>query len=168
MFTKLYIANDHGGCAAKNLIIGHLVSRGVAIENLGSDTGDIVRYPYYAARVAKSVLDHPGSGGILICSTGIGMSIIANKFRGIRAALCTSGYMAKMTRLHNDSNVLCLGGKITSFDEAARILRIWLHTGYTGGRHDISLGLIRQAENWMMGEEAWPGDGACASGGKKE
>lgn len=146
MFTKLYIANDHGGFAAKNMLLCHLEGRGLLAENLGSDSADIVRYPTYAALVAKSVLANPGSGGILICSTGIGMSIIANKFKGIRAALCTSATMAKMTRLHNDSNILCLGGKITGELELCDIVDNWLAYEYEGGRHEISLGLIREME----------------------
>ena len=84
--------------------------------------------------------------GILICSTGIGMSIIANRFKGVRASLCTSTYLGKMTRAHNNSNLLCLGGRITGYLEALDILETWLATPYDGGRHDISLGLIAEAE----------------------
>jgi len=93
--------------------------------------------------------------GILVCSTGIGMSIIANKYAGIRAALCTSTYMGRITRAHNDSNVLCLGGKITGVFEALDILDAWLNTAYEGGRHDISLGLIRQAEAALSKSAVW-------------
>ena len=168
MDRTIWIGNDHGGYEMKCRLIPVLQEEGWQVQDAGSFSEEIVRYPNYAAKVCGAVASGAAGRGLLICSTGIGMSIIANKYKGVRAALCTTEYMGKMTREHNDSNVLCLGGKITSFDEAARILRIWLHTGYTGGRHDISLGLIRQAENWMMGEEAWPGDGACASGGKKE
>lgn len=150
MFAKLFIANDHGGFAAKNQLVRHLENLVIPVEDMGCDSADIVRYPYYAARVAQSVLASPGSGGILICSTGIGMSIIANKFKGIRAALCTSGYMAKMTRLHNDSNVLCLGGKITGEFDLYDIVDNWLSHEFEGGRHEISLGLIRGAEREMI------------------
>jgi len=88
------------------------------------------------------VLADPGSGAILLCSTGIGMSIIANKFRGIRAALCTDGFMAKMTRKHNDSNVLCLGGRVSGEYEIQDIVERWLATEFEGERHKDSLYLI--------------------------
>ena len=126
MFNKLYVACDHGGYAAKCLLLPRLEQAGYTVENLGCDSAEIVRYPYYAARVARRVAAEPGTGGILICSTGIGMSIIANKFKGIRAALCTSGYMAEMTRRHNDSNILCLGGKVTGEFERWDIVERWL------------------------------------------
>jgi ribose 5-phosphate isomerase B len=87
------------------------------------------------------------------------MSIIANKFAGIRAALCTSTYMAKMTRAHNNSNILCLGGKITGVLEALDILEMWLTASYEGGRHSISLGLIREAEEAIRSEGAWQPSG---------
>ena len=151
MFTKIYIANDHGGYAAKVKLIRYLVSKGVRYEDLGSGGEDIVRYPYYAARAVSRVLSDAGSGAVLICSTGIGMSIIANKFKGIRAALCTDGYMARATRMHNDSNVLCLGGRISGEFAIQEIVDNWLAGEYEGGRHDISLGLIAQAEAEMLG-----------------
>ena len=147
IFNKIYIANDHGGYAAKLFIVKYLEEKGYTVENMGSNSDEIVRYPYYAAKVAREVLRNEDAGSILICSTGIGMSIIANKFKGIRASLCTDGYMAKMTRKHNDSNVLCLGGKITGEFEIYDIVDNWLHNEYEGGRHDISLGLIFCVEN---------------------
>jgi ribose 5-phosphate isomerase B len=97
--------------------------------------------------------------GILICSTGIGMSIVANRYPGVRASLCTSTYMGRMTRAHNDSNVLCLGGKITGILEAIDILDAWLSTEFEGGRHNISLGLIAEAEAALCSAASWnPGD----------
>ena len=98
----------------------------LAYVDVGSRSGDIVRYPHYAVRVAKAVSDGEAQRGILICSTGIGMSIIANKFERVRAALCTSADMGRLTRAHNDSNILCLGGKITGELEALDILEAWL------------------------------------------
>ena len=150
MFTHLYIANDHGGLGLKNALLKYLAEKEYIVDNLGSDNADIVRYPYYAARVARNVLDTPGAGGILICSTGIGMSIIANKFKGIRAALCTSGFMAKATRMHNDSNILCLGGRITGEFEAFDIVDNWLSSEFEGGRHNISLNIVKDAEEEMI------------------
>jgi ribose 5-phosphate isomerase B len=171
----IWIGNDHGGYELKLQIVEHLASKGIAVHDVGCDSTDVVRYPYYAAEVAGAVsrgqaarlqpacqLAGRAGGqarGILICSTGIGMSIIANKFRGVRAALCTSTYMGKMTRAHNNSNVLCLGGKTTGVLEALDILDTWLATEYDGGRHDISLGLIAEAEEAMIAPDPWKPSG---------
>lgn len=151
----IWLGSDHGGYELKKQIVEHLRQKGIAVHDVGSDSEDIVRYPYYAAEVAGAVSRGKAKRGILICSTGIGMSIIANKFRGVRAALCTSTYMARMTRAHNDSNVLCLGGKITGVFEALDILDTWLATEYEGGRHDISLGLIAEAEQATIAADPW-------------
>lgn len=144
---RIYIGNDHGGWRLKKILVKQLEEMGHDITDVGSDSDQIVRYPYYAAKVAGAVAEGRADRGILICSTGIGMSMLANRFKGVRAALCTDSYMAKMTRRHNDSNVLCLGGKITGELAAQDILETWLQEEYEGGRHDISLGLIREAED---------------------
>jgi ribose 5-phosphate isomerase B len=151
----IWIGNDHGGYELKLQIIEHLEKQRIPIHNVGSDSTEIVRYPHYAAKVAGAVSDGEAQRGILICSTGIGMSIIANKFKGVRASLCTSTYMAKMTRAHNDSNILCLGGKITGVFEVLDMLDAWISTEYMGGRHDISLGLIAEAENVLCSPDIW-------------
>lgn len=157
---KIWIGNDHGGYELKKKIIDFLEARGLPVEDVGSDSGEIARYPHYAVRVAKAVSDGEAKRGVLVCSTGIGMSIIANKFERVRAALCTSTYMGRLTRAHNDSNILCLGGKITGEFEALDILEAWLTTDYDGGRHDISLGLIAEAEESLGEDRAWaPSDG---------
>jgi ribose 5-phosphate isomerase B len=153
--TPIWIGNDHGGFELKSRIIGHLASKGISVHDVGSESTEIVRYPYFAASVAEAILRGEAKRGILICSTGIGMSIIANRYRGIRASLCTNAYMGKMTRAHNDSNILCLGGKITGAPEALEILDAWLETPYEGGRHDISLGLIRDAESAISSCGTW-------------
>ena len=153
--NKILIGNDHGGYEMKLQFIEHLEKNGYEAESVGSDSTEIVRYPHYAQKVAMAVSSGEADRGILICSTGIGMSIIANKFKGVRASLCTSTYMAKMTRAHNDSNILCLGGKITGIFEAIDILDAWLSTSYEGGRHDISLGLIDEAENAICNPDGW-------------
>ena len=151
----IWIGNDHGGFDLKLRIIQHLAQRGIGVHDVGSASTEIVRYPLFAAKVAEAVLRGEASRGILICSTGIGMSIIANRYRGIRASLCTSAHMGKMTRAHNDSNILCLGGKITAAQEALEILDAWLDTPYEGGRHEISLGLIREAEDAIASCGVW-------------
>lgn len=155
----IWIANDHGGYELKLRIVEHLKELGYTVHDLGSHSTAIVRYPYYAARVARAVSTGQAKRGILICSTGIGMSITANRFRGVRASLCTSTYMGRITRAHNDSNILCLGGKITGEFEAIDILDAWLTTDYMGGRHAISLELIGEAEQALASSEAWePGE----------
>jgi ribose 5-phosphate isomerase B len=136
-------------------IIEHLENNGMSVHDVGSDSTDIVRYPVYAAKVASAVSRGEAERGILICSTGIGMSIVANKFKGVRASLCTSTYMGRMTRAHNDSNILCLGGKVTGEFEALDILEAWLSTEYEGGRHDISVGLIEEAEETLCNKVGW-------------
>ena len=145
----IWIGNDHGGYDLKLQIMEYLTKKGIPTHDVGSDSTEIVRYPHFAEKVAGAVSRGEASRGVLICSTGIGMSIIANKYKGVRASLCTSTYMGKMTRAHNNSNILCLGGRITGVLEALDILEAWLSTEYEGGRHDISLGLIAQAEETL-------------------
>lgn len=157
MEKRIIIGNDHGGFRLKNILVEYLKEHGYQVEDVGCDSEEIVRYPYYAAKVAGAVSRGEYARGILICSTGIGMSIIANKYKGVRASLCTSTYMGKMTRAHNDSNLLCLGGRITGEFEALDILEAWLTTAYMGGRHDISLGLIADAEKVNLTGERWDG-----------
>ena len=155
----IWIGSDHGGYELKRRIVERLGELGLAVNDVGSDSGEIVRYPYYAAEVASAVSRGEARRGILICSTGIGMSIIANRFKGVRAGLCTSTFMGRMTRAHNDSNVLCLGGRITGDLEALDILEAWLRTEYEGGRHDISLGLIAEAEATLSNPGGWKESG---------
>ena len=152
---NIWIGNDHGGFQAKQMLLPLLEELGHTVNDIGTSSTDIVRYPYFAAQVARAVSEGKADRGILICSTGIGMSVIANKFPGIRAALCTSTVMADMTCRHNDSNILCLGGKISGEWDLQRMVTIWLSTDYEGGRHDISLGLIAEAEEQMMTGSYW-------------
>ena len=154
----IWIGNDHGGYELKQKIVKYLQDQGIEVIDVGSNATEIVRYPYYAAKVAGAVSQGEAAGGILICSTGIGMSIIANKYKGVRASLCTSTYMGRMTRAHNNSNVLCLGGRITGDLEALDIVEAWLYTEYEGGRHNISLGLIESAEHAMLPGNVWNPD----------
>lgn len=167
--TKIIIGNDHGGYDLKMALIEHLKEQGYAVEDIGSHSDEIVRYPYYAAKVARTVSQAPDDyRGILICSTGIGMCIVANKFKGIRAALCSSSYQGKMTSAHNRSNVLCLGGRCIGSFEAADIVDAWLATRYMGGRHDISLGLIDNVEDTNFTTDQWDPDFPSPADGRKE
>lgn len=142
----IYIGNDHGGFALKQVIINYLKENNISYVDIGCDSTEIVRYPKYAAQVAEAVATKVADRGILICSTGIGMSIFANRYKGVRASLCTDTYMGRLTREHNDSNILCLGGKVIGEFVALDILKAWLESEYQGGRHDISLGLLKDAE----------------------
>ena len=152
---KILIGNDHGGYELKTALVNHLKEKGYEVEDIGSHSKEIVRYPYYASKVAKEVSSKKDVRGILICSTGIGMSIIANKYKGVRAALCYSSYQGKMTSAHNKSNILCLGGRCIGTFEAIDIIDQWLETKYEGGRHDISLGLIEDAEKENFSGGMW-------------
>lgn len=146
MVKSVMIGNDHGGYLVKVELMKHIGQEGIKVIDAGSDSDQIVRYPHYARKVAGAVGRGEVDRGILICSTGIGMCIAANKIKGVRAALCTSTYTAKMTRQHNDTNVLCLGGKTSGIFEILDMVDMWLNEEYIGGRHDISLGIIREQE----------------------
>ena len=156
--TPVWVGCDHGGYQLKTAIIAELEKQGVDFVDVGTNSTEIVRYPFYAAKVASAVSRGTADRGILICSTGIGMSIIANRYRGVRASLCTTGYMGRMTRAHNNSNVLCLGGRITGDLEAIDILHERLTTDFEGGRHEISLGMIADAEGHMSSGDPWTTD----------
>ena len=145
---KIMIGNDHGGYLLKQKLVERLGARpDIEVYDIGSYSEDSVRYPIYAAKVSKAVLSGEADRGILICSTGIGMSIVANRFNGVRATLCMSAFMSRMARAHNDSNILCLGGRVTGYLEAYDILDAWLDTGFDGGRHSVSLGILRRIED---------------------
>ena len=152
---KIWIASDHGGFALKEKFIAQMKEQGHEVTDVGCYNTESVRYPHYAVKVTRAVVNGEADRGVLVCSTGIGMSIYANKFPGVRAALCFTTVMADMTRRHNDSNILCLGGKITGEWEALRILDVWLGTEYEGGRHAVSLGLIEEAEKVNMTGKIW-------------
>lgn len=137
------IGCDHGGYDLKLFLEKHLDEKGIAYKDLGCDSTDSVDYPEYGRAVAKAVADGSCEKGIVICSTGIGISIAANKVPGIRAALCTNTMMARLTREHNDANVLALGGYIVGPQLAAEIMDTFLSTEFSGGeRHVRRVGKI--------------------------
>ncbi len=152
---KIIIGCDHGGFGLKTGLKEFLLKRGYEVEDVGCHSESIVRYPYYAAMVASAVSEASFERGILICSTGIGMSIVANKYPGVRAALCSTSYQGKMTSAHNASNILCFGGRCIGLFEAQDILSNWLDTPYEGGRHDISLGLLNEIEQTNLSGKRW-------------
>jgi len=132
---KFYIASDHAGFETKNYSIEYLKSKGHEVIDLGPLTNDRVDYPDFAKLVAKSVLSDSDSFGILVCGTGIGMSMTANKFKGIRAALCYCNFTASMARSHNDANVLCYGQRVVGVGQVESILDGWCESSFEGGRH---------------------------------
>jgi len=142
---EIIIGSDHAGFELKNSLKDFLVGRGYNIIDLGTDAEDSCDYPIFAEKVAKKVAESKGKG-ILICGTGIGMSIVANKIKGIRAALGYDVESAKLSRQHNDSNILCLGARKISEKDAYEITRIWLSTPFEGGRHQRRLDLITKLE----------------------
>lgn len=147
----LVIASDHGGLELKDAIKDLLKSRGMDIEDLGTISPESVDYPDFGEKVARAVSRGEAEQGILICGTGIGMSIVANKFPGVRAALVTDDFTAQMSREHNDANVLVMGGRVLSADQAQKMVAIWLDTEYEGGRHQRRLDKIAQIEQQLKG-----------------
>jgi ribose 5-phosphate isomerase B len=133
------IASDHSGYMLKNQIVEHLNKKGLSIQDLGTNNSDTVDYPDYAKAVVDSILEQETELGILICGTGIGMSIAANRRSGIRAALCTDLFMTERARSHNDANILVLASKITSEKLALDIVDMFLATKFEGGRHNARL-----------------------------
>jgi len=132
---KYYIATDHAGVDFKAFIKQLLQTKGHEVIDLGPMSTDRVDYPDYAKKLAQSVLEDEGSLGVLICGSGIGMSIAANKVTGIRAALCHDAYTARMGRAHNDANVLCIGARIVGEGVAESIIDAWCEGEFEGGRH---------------------------------
>jgi ribose 5-phosphate isomerase B len=142
---KIAIASDHGGYELKEQIKSILQTLNVAFEDFGTNNQDSVDYPDFAERVAREV--QKGSRGILCCGTGIGMSIAANKFKGVRAALCHDEFTARMSRQHNDANILVLGGRVQLASQTIpAIVQGWLETQYEGGRHQRRLEKIEELE----------------------
>ena len=142
----LAIASDHGGFALKQEIMAHLKDSGVEFEDLGTYSEESVDYPVYAHKLGKAVAAGEYERGILICGTGIGISIAANKIDGIRCALCTDCYSAEMSRRHNNANVLAMGGRTMGVELAKRIVDIFLTTEFEGGRHQRRVDLIMALE----------------------
>lgn len=131
----LAIASDHGGFQLKEIIRKHLAERGEKVVDLGTSSEESVDYPVYGKACAEAVASGKAERGIVVCGTGIGISIAANKVKGIRCGLCTSVEMAQLTRQHNNANMLALGGRTTDPDLALQIVDAFLDTEFEGGRH---------------------------------
>lgn len=144
---KIVLASDHGGFSLKQEILRYLLTdkKNVA-EDLGASTPDSVDYPDYAVLVADKVSQGLADRGILVCGTGVGMAITANKFKGVRAAALTDLFSAQLAREHNDINVLCLGGRIIAPPLATELVSVFLKTPFAGGRHEKRVGKIKKIE----------------------
>ncbi|MDU2063814.1 MAG: ribose 5-phosphate isomerase B [Sporomusaceae bacterium] len=143
---KIAIGSDHGGLRLKEELKARLEERQIEFHDFGAYTEESVDYPDYAKAVAEAVVAGDYERGILICGTGIGISIAANKVKGIRAALCCDVFSAKMSREHNDANILALGERVTGPGLACMILDTWLDTPFAGGRHERRVGKISELE----------------------
>lgn len=144
------IGSDHGGYKLKEEIKKYLEEKEIEYKDLGCESEESVDYPNIAKKVAKEVQTNNCEKGILICRSGIGMSICANKFKKIRCTPCYNEQTAKFSRMHNDSNILALGADYVTTSEAIRILRMWLATEFEGGRHEERLKIIEEIENENM------------------
>lgn len=143
---RIAIGADHAGYTLKEALVAYMRERGIEVIDFGTHGPDSADYPDYARMVAEAVARRGADFGVLICGTGIGMSIAANKVPGIRAAAVSDVYSARMSRAHNDANILCLGGRVVGPGLAIEILEAWLRTPFEGGRHARRLEKIRQLE----------------------
>lgn len=146
---KIAIGSDHAGFELKKEIISLLNDLGIESIDYGTNGPESVDYPDIGIKVSEAVSNKKIERGILICGTGIGMSIVANKFHGVRASLCNDLFTAKMSRLHNDANILVLGGRIVGKDLAKEIVKTWINTPFEGERHCIRLNKIAQIEEHL-------------------
>jgi len=143
---KVAIASDHAGFELKTGILAFLEEKGIAFKDFGSGPGESVDYVDYGALAMDSVVSGECDRAILFCGTGIGMSIVANKYKGIRATVCWDPFTARVSRSHNDSNCLALGGRTLSLEQAREIVRVWLETPFEGGRHQLRVAKILEIE----------------------
>ena len=143
---KISIGSDHGGFLLKEEVIKYLKSKDSDVVDHGCNSQESVHYPLYASKVSEDVQNHKCDYGILICTSGFGMCICANKHKGVRSATVRIPEEAMLSRSHNDCNVLCLGAKYTSFEEAKEIIDTFLSTPFAGGRHEIRVGMIKDLE----------------------
>lgn len=144
---KIVIGCDHGALALKEEVKKVLAEFSAEVNDVGTYTEDSVDYPDIAEKVCAEITSGRAERGIVLCGTGIGISIAANKINGIRCALCNDVYSAKMSREHNNANVLAMGGRVTGFGPAGEMVRVWLITEFAGGRHERRVNKIMALEN---------------------
>lgn len=141
---KIVIGADHAGYVLKEQIKTYLQSKEIGFSDIGTFKEESVDYPEYAYKVGNAIIKNEADMGILVCGTGIGMSISANKIKGIRAALVHNKATAELSRLHNNANVLCLGSRMTEAEDAIAFVETWLNTSFEGGRHEKRIDLINK------------------------
>ena len=146
MADKLIAGSDHAGLALRAEAVKVAKAAGFEVQDLGPFSGESVDYPDYAKQVADAVAGGRARLGILVCGTGIGMSIAANKVKGVRAALCGTEFEARMARAHNDANVLCIGERITGLGLGGAIVKAFLETSFEGGRHERRVQKLKDLE----------------------
>lgn len=144
--NRIAFGCDHVGFILKEDIVAHLRARGVEVIDKGTDSPARTDYPYYASAVAQAIVDGEVDGGILICGTGVGISITANKFPGIRAVVCSEPYSAQLSRQHNNTNVLAFGSRVIGLELAKMIVDAWLDASFEGGRHQTRVEAISTLE----------------------
>lgn len=143
---KIAIGCDHGGIVLKGAVVEALTELGAEVVDLGCYSTDSVNYPEYGYKVAKAVASKEVDAGVVMCGTGIGISISANKVKGIRCAVVTNTYMAQLTKEHNNANIIALGGRVINEEEAKAIVKAWYTAEYQGGRHQTRLDMIADIE----------------------
>ena len=143
----IVIASDHAGFSLKEQVKKHLEEKGIEYIDLGTDSAESVAYPEYAAKLCHTIQDGKANMGILVCGTGIGMSMAANKHKGIRAACVSDTFSAKATRMHNDANVLCFGERVVGAGLAFELVDAFLGTEYEGGRHQVRVDMLNSFDN---------------------
>ena len=144
---KLVIGNDHAAVELKNEIKAHLEENGYEVINVGTDSHESCNYPVYGYRAARMVADGEVDGGILICGTGVGISLTANKVKGIRCCVCSEPYSAKLSKQHNNTNMLAFGARVVGPDLAKMIVDEWLNAEFQGGRHGTRVGMIMEVQD---------------------
>ena len=144
---KIAIGNDHAAVEMKNEIKAYLESKGHEVVNFGTDTSASCNYPEYGKAVGEAVASGEAECGVLICGTGVGISLAANKVKGIRAAVCSEPVTARLTKLHNNANIICFGARIVGIEVAKTIVDAWLDTEFEGGRHQARVDMIMAIEN---------------------
>ena len=144
---RIAIGNDHTAVDLKNIIVDYLTELGYDVINLGTDSRESCDYPVYGEKVGRAVADGHADLGIAICGTGVGISLAANKVKGVRACVCSEPYTAKLSRMHNNSNVLAFGARVVGDELAKMIVKEWLDAEFEGGRHQRRVDMLMEIEN---------------------
>lgn len=147
MIMRIAIGNDHTAVDLKNIIVDYLTELGYDVINLGTDSRESCDYPVYGEKVGRAVADGQADLGIAICGTGVGISLAANKVKGVRACVCSEPYTAKLSRMHNNSNVLAFGARVVGDELAKMIVKEWLDAEFEGGRHQRRVDMLMEIEN---------------------